>query len=178
MKKFSQVNQKINLYWYKSSYKSGSINACNSHSHYSFALLAISRLLGKFVSPQSFILIKTVLKNLSMHQNQQFITNNQRIDEFFFFFSALLISMTMMFVCVVTIGTFVMAPAELGEPARICVALHWGADLAQWEGRGGDRLWLERQQPQHECQEGIIQCEWRKRGEHEVIKHKLQTTNF
>lgn len=43
---------------------------------------------------------------------------------FYLFFSALLISMTMMFVCAVAIGTFVMAPAELGEPARICVALH------------------------------------------------------
>ncbi len=68
----------------------------------------------------------------------------------------------MMFVCVVAIGTFVMAPAELGEPARICVALHWGADLAQREGGGGDRFWLERQQLQHERQERIIQREWRK----------------
>lgn len=68
----------------------------------------------------------------------------------------------MMFVCVVAIGTFVMAPAELGEPARLCVALHRGADLAQREGGGGDRLRLERQQPQHERQERITQCKRRK----------------
>lgn len=37
----------------------------------------------------------------------------------------------MMFACVVTIGTFVMAPAELGDPAWLCVTLHRGADLAQ-----------------------------------------------
>lgn len=67
----------------------------------------------------------------------------------------------MMFVCAVAIGTFVMAPAELGEPARICVALHRGADLAQREGGRGDRLRLERQQRRHECQERIIQREWR-----------------
>ncbi len=91
-------------------------------------------------------------------------TREQRI--FFLFLFALLISMTMMFVCVVSIGTFVMAPSELGEPAGVCVALHWGADLAQWERGRGDRLRLERQQPQHERQERVIQCEWRKRGNH------------
>lgn len=58
-------------------------------------------------------------------------------------FSALLISMSMMLVCAVAIGTFVMAPAELGEPAHAGVALHGGADLAQREGGGGDRLRLE-----------------------------------
>lgn len=72
--------------------------------------------------------------------------------------------MTMLFVCVVAIGTFVMAPAELGEPARIRVALHRGADLAQREGGGGDRLRLERQQPQHERQERTVQREWREGG--------------
>lgn len=36
-----------------------------------------------------------------------------------------------MFVCVVAIGTFVVAPAELGELTRVCGALHRGADLAQ-----------------------------------------------
>jgi len=70
--------------------------------------------------------------------------------------------MTMVFVCVVAIGTFVMAPAELGEPARVCVTLHWGADLAQREGGGGARLRLERQQHQHERQEKNLQREWRR----------------
>lgn len=73
--------------------------------------------------------------------------------------------MTMVFVCAVATGTFVMAPAELGEPACVCVALHWGADLAQREGGGGNCLRLERQQRQHERQERIIQREWRTRGE-------------
>lgn len=83
----------------------------------------------------------------------------------------------MMFVCVVAIGTFVMAPAELGEPARICVALHWRADLAQREGGGGDCLRLERQQHQHKRQERTIQCEWRK-GTKQQSKQKLQTTKL
>ena len=86
-----------------------------------------------------------------------------------------------MFVCVVAIGTFVMAPAELGEPARICVTLHWGADLAQREGGGGNRLRLERQQLQHERQERTIQREWKERGRHlpvnsENINHRPQTS--
>lgn len=58
-----------------------------------------------------------------------------------------------------------MAPAELGEPARLCGTLHRGADLAQREGGGGDRLRLERQQPQHQRQKRAVQCEWRKGGE-------------
>lgn len=53
-----------------------------------------------------------------------------------------------------------MAPAELGEPASVRVALHGGAHLAQREGGGGDRLRLERQQPQHERQERTIQREY------------------
>lgn len=67
--------------------------------------------------------------------------------------------MTMLFVCAVAVGTFVMAPAELGEPASVRVALHGGAHLAQREGGGGDRLRLEQQQPQHERQERTIQRE-------------------
>lgn len=69
-----------------------------------------------------------------------------------------------MFVCVVAIGTFVVAPAELGELTRVCGALHRGADLAQREGGGGDRLRLERQQPRHERQERVIQREWGRRS--------------
>lgn len=45
--------------------------------------------------------------------------------------STLLISLAVTFVCAVATGTFVMAPAELGEPARIRRPLHRGADLAQ-----------------------------------------------
>lgn len=48
--------------------------------------------------------------------------------------------MMMMFVCVVTVGTFVMAPTELGEPAQLRGTLHRGADLAQREGGRGDFL--------------------------------------
>lgn len=44
------------------------------------------------------------------------------------------------FACVVTVGTFVMAPAEPGDPAWLCVTLHRGADLAQRKGGGRDRL--------------------------------------
>lgn len=86
--------------------------------------------------------------------------------------SALLISMSMMRVCAVAIGTFVMAPAELGEPAHVGVAVHRGADLAQREGGGGDRLRLERQQPQHERQEGVIRRECRQRTDNDVVSSR------
>lgn len=42
-----------------------------------------------------------------------------------------LISLAVTSVCAVATGTFVMAPAELGEPARVRRPLHRGADLAQ-----------------------------------------------
>lgn len=50
---------------------------------------------------------------------------------FLIFKCALLISLTTTLVCAVATGTFVMAPAELGEPARVRRSLHRGADLAQ-----------------------------------------------
>lgn len=68
--------------------------------------------------------------------------SNHRIGVFSFL-SAVLISMMMGFVCVVSTGTFVVAPAELGEPAHVFDPVHRGADLAQREGGGGSFLRLE-----------------------------------
>lgn len=62
-----------------------------------------------------------------------------------------------MLFCVVA-GTFVMATTLPGEPSSFCVPLHWGADLAQWEGGGGAGLRLEWQQHQHGCQKRAIYC--------------------
>ncbi len=59
--------------------------------------------------------------------------------------------------CVVA-GKFVMATALPREPSSFCVPLHWGADLAQWEGGGRAGLRLERQQHQHGCQKRAIFC--------------------
>lgn len=70
-----------------------------------------------------------------------------------------------------------MAPAELGEPAYVFVSVHRGADLAQREGGGGSFLRLERQQHQHECQERIIQREWRK-GVVSAVKLEQKTQTY
>lgn len=88
---------------------------------------------GTFLPSPHFFLFLSALK---MHQNQQYNHENKG----FFHSPALLINMTILFVCVVATGTFVMAPAEPGEPAYVFVPVHGGADLAQREGGGGGFL--------------------------------------